>query len=60
VVSTVGDRVQCEADLANGLLRWWKNSNLIKECAVPLQMKGKNVFYSLLMFYSDSEVDLFT
>jgi hypothetical protein len=57
--SAAGDALECEAELGVGMLRWWKNGNLIKECVVPQQMKGKTVFLSMLMYNVTCEVDFF-
>jgi hypothetical protein len=58
VVSGVGDVLEAEAELGAGVLRWWRNGALLKESAVPQQMKGKTAFLSLLMPYTGSEADL--
>jgi hypothetical protein len=56
VKSGEGDVV--EAELRAGVLRWWRNGALLKESAVPQQMKGKAAYISLIMHYTGSEVDL--
>jgi hypothetical protein len=58
VKSGEGDVVEAEAELGTGVLRWWRNGALLKESAVPQQMKGKTAFLSLLMLYTGSEADL--
>ncbi len=50
------DVIICEADLASGKLRWHRNGNKFKECAVPAQMKGKTVYLSILMYHDGDEV----
>jgi hypothetical protein len=57
--SGVGDVVEAEAELGAGVLRWWRNGALLKESAVPQQMKGKTAFLSLIMYFTGSEADLF-
>jgi hypothetical protein len=39
-------------------VRWWRNGALLKESAVPQQMKGKTAYISIIMHYTGSEVDL--
>jgi hypothetical protein len=56
--SGVGDVVEAEAELGAGVLRWWRNGALLKESAVPQQMKGKTAFLSIIMRYAVSEADL--
>ncbi len=46
----------CEADLASGKLRWHRNGDMLKECAVPAQMKGKPVYLSIIMCEDGDEV----
>jgi hypothetical protein len=58
VASGAGDVVEAEAELGAGVLRWWRNGALLKESAVPQQMKGKTAFLSLLMYYTGSEANL--
>jgi hypothetical protein len=58
VASGAGDVVEAEAELGTGLLRWWRNGELLKECALPQHMKGKTAFLSLSMFHTGDEVDL--
>ncbi len=54
--SVVGDVIICEADLASVKLRWHRNGNKFKECAVPAQMKGKPVYLSIVMMHDGDEV----
>jgi hypothetical protein len=54
--SGVGDVIICEADLASGKLRWHRNGNTSKECAVPAQMKGKTAYLSIVMYNTGDEV----
>ncbi len=54
--SVVGDVIICEADLASGKLRWHRNGDTFKECAVPAQMKDKPVYLSILMGVDGEEV----
>jgi hypothetical protein len=58
VASGAGDVVEAEAELGAGVLRWWRNGALLKESAVPQQMKGKTAYISIIMHYTGSEVDL--
>jgi hypothetical protein len=58
VESRVDDVVEAEANLGAGVLRWWRNGALLKESAIPQQMKGKTAFLSIIMPYAGSEVDL--
>ena len=48
----------CEADLGAGVLRWKRNGNPLKECAVPPQMKGKTAYLSILMGDDGDEVEV--
>ena len=56
--SDVGDVIICEADLGAGVLRWKRNGNPLKECAVPPQMKGKTAYLSIIMLYDGDEVEV--
>jgi hypothetical protein len=56
--SGVGDVIICEADLGAGVLRWKRNGNPLKECAVPPQMKGKTAYLSILMIHDGDEVEV--
>ena len=56
--SDVGDVIICEADLGAGVLRWKRNGNPLKECAVPPQMKGKTAYLSILMWNDGDEVEV--
>ena len=56
--SDVGDVIICEADSAAGVLRWKRNGNPLKECAVPPQMKGKTAYLSIIMYYAGDEVEV--
>jgi hypothetical protein len=53
-----GGMIECEADLKAGVLRWSKNGNLFKDCAVPQKMRGKAVFLSILMRDGGEEVEV--
>lgn len=33
--SAIGELLECEADLMKGVLRWWKNGDILNECGVP-------------------------
>jgi hypothetical protein len=39
-----------EADLSAGVLRWWRNGDLLNECSVPEQMKDKTTFLYISLF----------
>ncbi len=54
--SGIVDVIICEADLASGKLRWQKDGDTFKECAVPAQMKDKPVYLSILMCDDGDEV----
>ena len=56
--SDVGDVIICEADLGAGVLRWKRNGNPLKECAVPPQMKGKTAYLSIIMYDDGDEVEV--
>jgi hypothetical protein len=53
------DVVNCEADLERGRLCWSKNGNRIAECDLPVQMKNKPIYLSLMLCHSNDIVDLF-
>ena len=53
-----GDVIICEADLGAGVLRWKRNGNPLKECAVPPQMKGKTAYLSIIMCNDGDEVEV--
>ena len=56
--SSVGDIIECEADLVRNLLIWRNNDEILKECEVPPQMKGKPIYLSILMYNVGDEVDV--
>lgn len=58
--STTGirDVLDCEADLKMGVLRWWKNGSVLKECILPQQMNEKCCYLSVIMFNKGDDVDL--
>ena len=58
LVSGEGDVIVCEADSASGVMRWKKNGDLFKECAVPAQMNGKTAYLSILMYHDGDEVEV--
>ena len=53
-----GDVIICEVNLAKGVLRWKKNGDLFRECAVPAQIKGKTLYLSILMYHDGDEVEV--
>jgi hypothetical protein len=57
-VSKLGDVVECEADLSAGVLRWFKNGALLKECKTPQSMQGKPAYLSIVMFNAGDEVEV--
>jgi hypothetical protein len=59
VKSATDDKVICSADLSSGTLSWKKNEELIIERNMPMTMKGKPLFLSLIMCNIENEVDIF-
>lgn len=54
----IGEVIGCEADLKSGFLRWYKTGSLFKECKIPLQMKEKTIYLSVIMYESGDEIEL--
>lgn len=54
-----GEVIDCIADLINNRLIWSKNGAKLVECLVPNAMKGKSLYFSILLLYKDDEVDLY-
>jgi hypothetical protein len=46
------------ADLASSKLSWWKKGSQIAECAVPIGMRNKAIYISILLYNTGNEVDL--
>jgi hypothetical protein len=50
--------MECVADLTNFRFSWWKKGNKIAECNVPVQMRNKQIYISIILYYSGDVVDL--
>jgi hypothetical protein len=44
--------------LSKGILSWWKNGNKFKEIPIPDGMKGKGIYFSVIMYWEGDEIDL--
>jgi hypothetical protein len=55
----VGETIEIVADLKKNKFIWLSKGSQFAECSIPLPMKNKVMFFSLLLYWSDDEVDLF-
>jgi hypothetical protein len=59
IVTVVGETVECVADLVSSKLSWWKEGSQIAECVVPIGMKDKPIYISIILYSTGDEVDLY-
>jgi hypothetical protein len=57
VVTRAGETVECVADLASSKFSWWKKGNRFAECIVPVGMRNKPIYVSLLFSSIGDEAD---
>jgi hypothetical protein len=49
VDTIAGETVECVADFVSSKLSWWKKGSRIAECAVPVGMRNKPIYISILL-----------
>lgn len=56
--SVNGELVECMVDLLEGRVRWWKGGNVLAECSMPVAMKGKPLYFSIILAYDGDSVEV--
>lgn len=56
--SVDGDVLECVADFLAGRLIWSKKGKVLTECVVPTAMKGRPVYFSVILHWENDVVEI--